>query len=123
MNVRHFFLIAASITVLGGVLLGQSSLAQEPALPSDNEVDRIPLFDSLEQPATSNESDVRNSKMSVAQLRQARALHRANQRVARLEYNLWMGYEPLRPNWNALPMMTSRYPNRKIYVPVYVRTR
>lgn len=64
-------------------------------------------------------SDVRKSKMTTAELRQARALYRSQQRVARLEHNLWMGYEPLRPNWNALPMMSSRYPNRRVYVPVF----
>ena len=67
-----------------------------------------------------SDSSVRSSRMSTAELRQARALHRARQRTARLEYNLWMGYEPLRPNWNAVPMMTSRYSNRRIYVPMYV---
>ena len=67
-----------------------------------------------------SDSNVRNSRMTAAELRQARALYRARQRTARLEYNLWMGYEPLRPNWNAVPMMTSRYSNRRIYVPMYV---
>ena len=61
--------------------------------------------------------------MSVAQLRQARALYRANQRVARLEYNLWMGHEPLRPNWHALPMTSSRFAPPRLYVPVYYRSR
>jgi hypothetical protein len=67
-----------------------------------------------------SDSSVRSSRMSTAELRQARALYRAQQRTARLEYNLWMGYEPLRPNWNAVPMMSSRYSNRRIYVPMYV---
>ena len=72
---------------------------------------------------SANQSSVEQSRLSVAELRQARALYRSNQRVARLEYNLWMGYEPLRPNWNAVPMMSSRYSNRKLYVPVYVWAR
>ncbi len=93
----------------------------------DDSIDRVHLFDSLEKPAAADsksvvsKSDVRKSKMSVAELRQARALYRSNQRVARLEYNLWMRYEPLRPNWNSIPMMSSRYTNRQLYVPVYIR--
>lgn len=70
-----------------------------------------------------SDSSVQTSRMSTAELRQARALYRAQQRVARLEYNLWMGREPLRPNWNSVPMMSSRYTSRRVYVPVYVYTR
>jgi hypothetical protein len=61
--------------------------------------------------------------MSVSEIRQARAMYRANQRVARLEHNLWMGYEPLRPNWSSTPMMSSRYAPRRVYVPIYIRSR
>lgn len=95
-------------------------------MPSEG-IDRVGLFDSLEKPVTLSDeaspSNVRTSQISVAELRQARALHQANQRRARLEYNLWMGIEPLRPRWNSLPMTSSRYPNHQLYVPVFVRTR
>jgi hypothetical protein len=127
MNVRRFFLIAASTTLLsGGVFCGASAFAQDMFPIDDEPIDPVHLFESLEEPATApviSNSDVRKSQMSVAELRQARAIHRSNQRVARLEYNLWMGHEPLRPNWNSIPMMSSRYTNRRIYVPVYVRSR
>jgi hypothetical protein len=119
MNVRRFLLTAFSITALSGLLLGNASFAQEAAGFGDR-ADRIPLFDSLVRPRQSN---VKESKMSISELRQARALYRANQRVARLEYNLWMRREPLRPNWSAVPMMNSRYSNRRVYVPIYIRTR
>jgi hypothetical protein len=118
MNVRHFFLIAASFAVLGTVS------AQEPAIvPADSGVDpfeQVSLFDSAPAAVTSPSQD-RPSRMSVSELRQQRGLYRANQRMARIEYNLWMGYEPLRPQFNSTPMMSSRYPNRRIYVPIYVR--
>jgi hypothetical protein len=135
MNVRRLFLIAVSTTLLsGGVFCGTSAFAQDLFPVDDDLIDRVHLFDSLEQPAAADSklkaskpvasnSDVRKSRMSVAELRQARALHRSNQRVARLEYNLWMGHEPLRPNWNSIPMMSSRYTPRRVYVPVYVRAQ
>lgn len=89
----------------------------ERVLPVDAEIE-APRF-----AAPTTESDVRKSRMSAAELRQARALYRSKQRISRLEYNLWMGQEPLRPNWNSVPMMSSRYGSRKIYVPVYIHTR
>ena len=64
-------------------------------------------------------SPVQANKLTAAEIRQARALYRSRQRVARLEHNLWMGYEPLRPNWNAMPMMSSRYNSRRVYVPYF----
>ncbi len=57
------------------------------------------------------------------EIRQARALYRADQRLARAEYNAWMGIDPARPNWSATPSTTSRYaPTRIIYyyVPGYI---
>ena len=128
MNVRRFLLIAASTALLSsGAVCSTSLFAQDPFAIDDDAGDRVHLFDSLEKPvaatdkSTASSSDVRKSRMSVAELRQARALYRANQRVARLEHNLWMRYEPLRPNWNSVPMMSSRYTNRQLYVPVYIR--
>ena len=128
MNVRRFLLIAASTALLSsGAFCGTSLFAQDPFAVDDDPIDRVHLFDSLEKAAAAeskpvvSKSDVRKSRMSVAELRQARALYRSNQRVARLEYNLWMRYEPLRPNWNSVPMMSSRYTNRQLYVPVYIR--
>mgnify|MGYP001035332178 CR=1 FL=1 len=77
------------------------------------------FFDS---PAPS-QSDRRISKEKVAELRQQRALYRANQRMARMEYNQWMGREPLRPRWSPMPMMNSRYAPPTILVPVFINPR
>ncbi len=77
------------------------------------------FFDS---PAPS-QSDRRISKEKVAELRQQRALYRANQRMARMEYNQWMGHEPLRPGWSPMPMMNSRYAPPTIVVPVFINPR
>ena len=81
---------------------------------------KLELFTPLGQPSRSAyATDRRPDKMSAAELRQARALYRSQQRIQRLEMYQWMGYEPLRPNWPTVPSMTSRYQNRIIYVPVY----
>ncbi len=77
------------------------------------------FFDS---PAPS-QSDRRISKEKVAELRQQRALYRANQRMARMEYNQWMGREPLRPGWSPMPMMNSRYAPPTIVVPIFINPR
>lgn len=77
------------------------------------------FFDS---PAPS-QSDRRIAKDKVAELRQQRALYRANQRMARMEYNQWMGREPLRPRWSPMPMMNSRYAPPTIVVPVFINPR
>lgn len=70
--------------------------------------------------AVSSPSDLRLVPPTAKELRMARAQYRAQQRAARIEYNLWMGYEPLRPKWTPLPMMSSRFPPPRIQVPVYV---
>jgi hypothetical protein len=122
MNVRRFLILAISIATLSGAcLLGNAASAQDPFSDDANTTETANLFG----PSTtsSSTSSVRGSRMSVSELRQARALYRANQRVARLENNLWLGHEPLRPKWNAVPMMTSRYAPRTIYVPVYIWPR
>jgi hypothetical protein len=69
----------------------------------------------------SSPSDVRPMLQTPDEIRIARAQYRGRQRLARLEHNLWVGHEPLRPNWTSVPTMTSRYaPPRIYYVPVYV---
>jgi hypothetical protein len=90
-----------------------------PAVMSVPEARPEIFFDA---PAAS-QSDRRISKEKVAELRQQRALYRANQRMARMEYNLWMGYEPLRPRRSPMPMMNSRYGPTTIVVPVFVNPR
>ncbi len=135
MKIRRFFSFAAATAVfcLTNTAGAQQldSIETAPVEPATvgltvQPPERLETVQPVSAPrlqASSSTSDVRSSRMSTAELRQARALYRAQQRVARLEYNLWMGYEPLRPNWNAVPMMSSRYTHRRLYVPVYVHTR
>ncbi len=126
MNLSRIVMIAVSIALFS-VASDHDALAQDsdsPAVMSEEGIERISIFDSLDRDdVVTSQSDVRQSKKSVNELRQARALYRANQRAARLEHNLWMGREPLRPQWNSIPMMSSRYGPRKIYVPIYVYGR
>ncbi|TWT94400.1 hypothetical protein [Stieleria varia] len=65
-------------------------------------------------------SSVITSKPTVSELRQARAMYESQQRMARLERNRWMGYDPHRPNWASVHMMQSRYSRPTVYIPVYV---
>ncbi len=109
-----------------------SPLALDPAVPKPDikppllvqPDDRVKLSNS---PSKSSQPGSRanrqSSKMTAAQLRQARALYRSQQRIQRLEMYQWLGYEPLRPNWVSIPSMTSRYQNRTIIVPVYIHSR
>ncbi len=52
-------------------------------------------------------------------LRQQRALFQEQQRLARIEANLWMGYEPLRPSWPARPSTVSGYRSSRVLVVPY----
>jgi hypothetical protein len=129
MNVRRTLLPVALITtVSGGLWLGDQASAQRPDLqqprmqtPAQSD-QRVPLFNQREEAQHPSE-DYARRRMTPQELRTARAIYRANQRVARLEHNLWIGHEPLRPRWNAVPMMSSRYTNPKFYVPVYIYNR
>ena len=125
MNLRQFLLPLALITtVSGGVLLGSHARAQEVGGPvTKPAAGRVPLFDGVTEGEHASQSNVTRSGMTPQELRTARAIYRANQRVARMERNLWIGHEPLRPRWNAIPMMSSRYTNPKFYVPVYIYNR
>ncbi len=100
--------------------------AEEVVLPkAPATVDRVQatppeiFFDS---PAPSY-SDRKISKEKIAELRKQRALYRANQRMARMEYQQWMGHDPLRPRWTSIPMMNSRYAPPTILVPVFINPR
>jgi hypothetical protein len=128
MKYRRLFPVAVAVAVLSSALCwGGTAKAQDPFAAEDEASDVIHLFDSPLPSSTaisSSQAVLPRTGMSVAELRQTRALYRADQRVARIEYNLWMGHEPLRPKWNAIPTMTSRYASRTIhYVPVYYRVR
>ena len=117
MNVRKLIVVAAM--VLPSLCWNQTSQAQE----SSSDRQDVSLFGDAGRISGSTRSDVRRTPRSAAELRMEQAQFRARQRIARLEYNLWMGYEPLRPKWNSVPMMNSRYAPRRIYIPVYVYQR
>ncbi|MGB7327380.1 MAG: hypothetical protein WBD31_21065 [Rubripirellula sp.] len=128
MTIRRIFALTA---ILGTLALASTSNAQAPISPPIDTakpaaIDRIKLYDSLEKSSDQNERTKSSSgQLSANEIRQARALHRADQRAARLDHNLWMGVNPLRPDWNAVPMMHSNYNyvQRRLYVPVYVYAR
>lgn len=62
-----------------------------------------------------------NRSTQAQRLRQQRALFQEQQRLARIEANQWMGYEPLRPSWPTTPSMASGYrANRVIIIPYLV---
>jgi hypothetical protein len=115
--------------VASGLLLGlfvampmTASAADSDKNAAADAIDRIQLFDSLEDSGLSGRTlPSAMDKRSAKEIRQDQALYRSRQRMMRHEHNLWMGYEPTRPQWNHLPTMSSRYPRPTIYVPVYVR--
>ena len=56
----------------------------------------------------------------VHELRVRRAQFQSYSRLLRTERNLWLGYEPLRPNWPTPPQSASRYSHvNRIVVPIY----
>ena len=108
---------------LSAVLLSAFMASVECSAQDATPAERVKLFDSQDK----TKQDYRSTGvegLSAKRIRQARALYRSQQRDARIEHNLWMGYEPLRPNWSAVPMTSSRYDYRRtIYVPVYYYRR
>ena len=103
-----------ALTLFAGSVSAQDIFA-DPATPEQNDKIELVRSEPVSQPRTA-------TRMSAAELRQARALYQSEQRIRRLEAYKWMGYEPLRPNWASIPAMTSPYPWRQtIYVPVYIR--
>ncbi|MCA9135799.1 MAG: hypothetical protein KDB00_03545 [Planctomycetales bacterium] len=130
-NLKHG-LLGIALTAVATVALSNTATAQFPfpeiaapdpvvEKPANDlvEIDRPQLVDQIP-----SSSDLSAGQPSAASLRQSRAQYRSQQRIERLERNLWAGYEPLRPNWNSIPMMSSRYPYRSgIFVPLYVFPR
>lgn len=108
---------------------GLVDLAPEFEIPEADETEipspvQAPRPEFVMDRSAKSDSDVRNSMPTAAELRQARAIYRTQQRLGRMERNLWMGYEPLRPGWSAVHSMQSRYPyQRNIWVPVYYTSR
>ncbi|GAA4458533.1 hypothetical protein [Novipirellula rosea] len=120
MRICHILPLSLVMVVFLSVSAPSSS-AQEPEEMTFSE--QVSLFDSMDLPSqTTHPSSQNLSPKTPAELRQARALYRSQQRIARQEYNLWMGREPLRPSWNAIPMTSSRYaPRHTYYIPVYIQ--
>lgn len=125
MKFRPLFSLA--VTALLFASASSSAAAQDAiASPSDIDtkaIDRIELFDSLETSSVASTRYPKQRTLSLAELKQARAIERANARAARVEYNAWIGRDPLRPTWNATPMTHTRYAPRVVYVPVYYYSR
>lgn len=113
-------LLAFAICALS-ILSGTSAMGQEPVVRL---VDQ-PQFKLTDAENVQSASDLAvSSRPTAAELRQARAQFRARQRMMRMERNLWAGYEPLRPNWNAIPMMSSRFSTTyRTIVPIYLYSR
>ena len=83
---------------------------------------RIQLFDSSDDKVRSGRTvPSKVERRSAKEIRQDRALFRSRQRMLRHEQNLWLGYDPARPQWSGIPNMRSHYSRPKIYIPVYVR--
>ncbi len=127
MNFRSFrsFAVGAVLVVVTSVATradddARSSVNEaSKASPRGEKLDRLDLFDSLESPSTGSSRYADRKALTMAELKLARAIERADARAARIEYNAWIGHSPLRPTWNATPMTTSRYAPRVVYVPVY----
>jgi hypothetical protein len=107
-----FIALSASTPVVGG---------DDPRFAVAEDLTWAELRLSDEPSASANEDSNRRPLSTSARLRQQRALYRDQQRVARIEANAWIGYEPLRPGWSSVPMMSSRFPDRqRIVIPVFV---
>ncbi|MEM9588229.1 MAG: hypothetical protein AAGA03_13185 [Planctomycetota bacterium] len=102
--------VLATFSLIGAGNL-ENAFAQDAMLP------RAPKIELAENTSPSDRSD---RKQTVAQMRQARAMFEAKQRLARIERNAWLGYEPTRPAWAAIPMTTSRYTRPAFRYPIFL---
>ena len=77
--------------------------------------------DQVDQVLSPSDIDVAATREepSLKELRQMRAAELARLRSLRLQQQIRSGYSALRPKWNAIPMMSSRYRKPVIYVPVF----
>ena len=77
--------------------------------------------DQVDQVLSPSDIDVASTpaEPSLKELRQMRAAELARSRSLRLQQQIRSGYSALRPKWNAIPMMSSRYRKPVIYVPVF----
>lgn len=112
MMLRHLLILAIATTAL----MHNATADDKPVDGKTSEAD-FSFFGKKQDPDSLIK--IKKSRVSVAELRQARALLKADQRRARIERNAWMRHEPLRPNFHAVPSMRSRYEQRTFYIPVY----
>ncbi|WP_164104330.1 hypothetical protein [Candidatus Laterigemmans baculatus] len=90
-TVKTLIAVAVMLAATAGVTRG------------DDPLPPIELFDDAPSAV-----ELHRSMPTAAELRQARALERRRQRIARLEAQAWAGYSPLRPNVDADPYTRSR---------------
>lgn len=118
MSLRRPISIALTIAILTQFAPQNVALADDSPVTKETDKQELPVFGKKAEP--SSLVQLRERQISVAELRQSRALLKSDQRRARMEHNAWIGHEPLRPNWNAVPSMRSHYERRSlVYVPVY----
>ena len=95
---------AKSLLAVAVLVVSTSGLSR-----GDEPLPPIQLFDEAPSAITApSPRGLRPAMPTAAELRQARALERRRQRVARMEANAWAGYSPLRPNVDADPYSQSR---------------
>jgi len=119
MSVCRVLLITVAGTLLslpGAVAQSTSSAKQAKTNPPPKSV--LSLFG--EDDELDHSPNHKRARMTVAEMRHARAMRASEQRRARIEFNRWRGHEPLRPSWNTIPVMRSRYERPVIYIPVYL---
>ncbi len=117
MSFRRLLMIAVAAAVM--TTFGPAVTANADETPDENKTAKVdlPVFGKKWEPSSLTE--LRKKQLSVAELRQARALLKSDQRRARMERNAWIGYEPLRPNWNAVPMTRSYYGQQANSIRIY----
>ena len=92
-------------TILLGLALALACASTSQAQQADD--DAMVLRDGAS-------ASVERVEVTAAEIRQARALERHRQRVARIEARNWAGVDPLRPNVAANPFSQSYY---RVYIP------
>ncbi len=110
--IRRFALLSLMVIVN----LGSVARADDPATSERSGWGRSP-----EQGSGIITREFVQPQYASSAIAPAACVYQEQQRLARLEANAWMGYEPLRPSWPSSPSMTSRYQtNRVVVIPYFV---